>query len=323
MFDKVTTEAIAEIAKKLSVPTASLLAVAEVESGGRVLAKVGEKYEPIIRFEGHYFDRFLRGAPRIEARKAGLASPVPGRVRNPRSQAARWKKLDKAIAINRIAALSSCSWGLGQVMGSHWKWLGYGSVDALVEEARSGVSGQVRLMARYIEKAGLCDALRKQNWRKFARTYNGPGYAKNRYDVKMAQAFTRYRRPAAQQDLPEVADDETRLMFGSRGAEVKKLQKQLSHLGYVLRPDGLFGLVTDRTVRAFQRDNCLEETGIITKAERNLLNASGNRMAASLISLKTGLARSCHWRGRRGLKRFRDKMQGWGEQTLSLLNRFN
>ena len=26
-------------------------------------------------------------------------------------------------------------------MGAHWKWLGYGSVDALVAEARSGFVG--------------------------------------------------------------------------------------------------------------------------------------------------------------------------------------
>jgi hypothetical protein len=43
-------------------------------------------------------------------------------------------------------------------MGAHWAWLGFDSVDALVEEARSGAAGQARLMARYIEKAGLAEA---------------------------------------------------------------------------------------------------------------------------------------------------------------------
>ena len=60
------------------------------------------------------------------------AAPKAGVIRNGRSQSQRWKMLKRAMAINRTAALSSTSWGLGQVMGIHWNWLDYGSVDALV-----------------------------------------------------------------------------------------------------------------------------------------------------------------------------------------------
>jgi len=115
MFDQSQNTSISKIAKILRVPTASLLAVIEVESGGKFQTRVNDRNEPLIRFEGHYFDRFLRGEEREEARNQGLASPVPGRVKNPRTQKARWNLLNKAIAINRIAALSSCSWGAGQV----------------------------------------------------------------------------------------------------------------------------------------------------------------------------------------------------------------
>ena len=60
MFDSEVKKAITKIAGRLDVPLAALLAVAEVESGGRVLAKVGKRREPLIRFEGHYFDRFFK-----------------------------------------------------------------------------------------------------------------------------------------------------------------------------------------------------------------------------------------------------------------------
>ncbi len=276
MFDPETRQAITKIAKRLDVPPAALLAVAEVESAGRTSAPVRGKREPLIRFEGHYFDRFLRGEKREKARKLGLARPRAGRVKNPRAQSRRWDMLDRAIAINRTAALSSCSWGLGQVMGSHWQWLGYGSADALVAEARNGVAGQVELMARFIEKSGLSEALRKRDWAHFARRYNGPAYRKNRYDTKMAAAYDRYRKLPPSPNLPDAVSEveqaqETVLKFGSRGTKVKELQQMLTERGYPLTVDGLFGLKTDRALRQFQSDTGLEETGIYLKRETQSL----------------------------------------------------
>ncbi len=272
MFDTKTIAAIAPIAEKLDVPLASLLAVIEVESGGRSFATVNGKLEPLIRFEGHYFDRFLKGDALLQARAEGLANPKAGKIRNPRSQVGRWRFLARAIKINRIAALSSVSWGVGQVMGAHWQWLGYGSADALAREARSGLVGQVSVMARYIDKSGLAYALRQQDWTAFARTYNGPAYRKNKYDEKMRLACQRFQKEL-KVALPDVAVDEvdSNLRFGARGAEVKDLQKAMTARGYVLVADGLFGLKTDRTIRQFQRDHMLEETGIVRSKEIELI----------------------------------------------------
>ena len=87
-------------------------------------------------------------------------------------------------------------------MGAHWKWLGYGSVDALVTQARSGLAGQIELMARYIEKAGLIKVLQSRDWATFARNYNGPAYAKYGYDRKMAAAFERHNSAVMHQKPP-------------------------------------------------------------------------------------------------------------------------
>jgi N-acetylmuramidase len=193
MFSKSIIAEITTIASTLGVEPAALLAVAEVESGGKAFANVEQRQEPMIRFEGHYFDRRLSRENREIARKAGLASPVAGRIANPATQAARWRLLDRAVVIDRGAAYESVSWGLGQVMGAHWAWLGYARIDALVAEARSGVAGQARLMARYVEKAGLSPSLRRRDWAAFARGYNGPDYARNGYDRKIAAAYERYR----------------------------------------------------------------------------------------------------------------------------------
>jgi hypothetical protein len=193
MFSRSVVTEITAIAATLGVEPAALLAVAEVESCGNAFANVGAREEPMIRFEGHYFDQRLSPENREIARKAGLASPVAGRVANPATQVARWRLLERAAAIDRKAAYESVSWGLGQVMGAHWAWLGYASIDALVAEARSGVGGQARLMARYIEKAGLSPSLGRRDWAAFARGYNGPDYARHGYDRKIAAAYELYR----------------------------------------------------------------------------------------------------------------------------------
>jgi hypothetical protein len=117
--------AIEESSDRLDIEPAALMAVVEVESAGRYFATVEGKKEPLIRFEGHYFDRRTSGSARARARLRGVSSPLPAVVKNPASQTARWALLNKAIAINRQAALESTSWGIGQVMGAHWKWLGY------------------------------------------------------------------------------------------------------------------------------------------------------------------------------------------------------
>lgn len=194
MIDFQLRQSVIKIAKQLNLEPAALAAVAHIESGLVPHVLVVGRQEPLIRFEGHYFDRRLTGAAQARARKAGLASPRAGAVKNPATQAARWALLEKARIIDRKAADESTSWGMGQVMGAHWAWLGFVSVDALVAEARSGADGQLRLMARYIVKAGLATALCRQDWKAFARGYNGPGFARNAYDLKLAHAFDRYKR---------------------------------------------------------------------------------------------------------------------------------
>lgn len=271
---------------------AALLAVVEVESAGRIFAQVDGRREPLIRFEGHWFDRLLSPSKRARARQAGLAHPSAGRVANPRGQTARWRLLRRAIALDRTAALSSCSWGLGQVMGFHWKGLGYGSADALVAEARSGSAGQIRLMARFIEDAGLPATLAKRDWHRFARRYNGPAYAKHGYHTRLAAAFARAKRLdlTATPVLPRAEPErEGGLAFGARGPRVRLLQKALSKAGHPLVVDGLFGIRTDRALRSWQGERGAPVTGAVSLGDawhlfgaRDVLRIVMNRVRSSL-----------------------------------------
>ena len=51
---------------ELGVEPAALLAVAEVESNGQAFALIAGQREPLIRFEGHYFNRNLPQSKRAQ-----------------------------------------------------------------------------------------------------------------------------------------------------------------------------------------------------------------------------------------------------------------
>ena len=305
MFGAEAKRAIAARARAMGVEPAALLAVAEVESGGRATARVEGRDEPLIRFEGHYFHRLLPPAKRRRALREGLASPRAGAVRNPRTQAARYRMLARARAIDREAADQSVSWGLGQVMGANWRALGYGSVDELVADARAGVAGQVRLMTRFIEANGLAEPLRARDWRAFARAYNGPAYARHDYHGRMARAHARYRRsganalagddgpspspgsrPAARGRTPDHAGaDRPTLRRGARGESVRDLQILLG-----ARADGAFGPATLAAVRRFQSVKGLTVDGVVGSRTWAALEARAARRA-----FRHGLAAPWRW----------------------------
>ena len=262
MFDKVLKNEIVQIADEHNLDRASLFAVIEVESGGRLTASVGGRNEPLIRFEGHYFYRLLPNSKRNKALARGLASSKAGQVKNPYRQVSRWKLLKRAERIDRDAALQSCSWGCGQVIGSHWRWLGYSSVDGLVSEARSGAGGQLRLMMRYIKKAGLIRKLQSHDWAGFARAYNGPAYRRYNYHIKLRDAWYKHANDDDGSSHPLSRHGMAALRFGSVGDAVRDLQRNLRSLGYFLLVDGDFGPATERMLMAFQKDCRLKADAI-------------------------------------------------------------
>ena len=282
-------QAAKESAARLGVEAHVLAAVAIVESAGRALAIVTGKPEPVIRFEGHYFDRRLDGMQKVAARAAGLSSPLAGAVKNPASQSARWALLERAAAINREAAYESTSFGVGQVMGAHWKWLGYEDVDALVSEARSGLAGQIRLMERFIRKSGLADALRRQDWSSFARGYNGPGFARNGYDRKLAQTVERLKGHVQTSDVIQKGPipDEASLRLGMKGDAVADMQQLLCANGFPTPIDGVFGKESQAALSSFQKAAGLRCDGIYGPQSKAALE--------SALPAAFSLPRLSHW----------------------------
>jgi hypothetical protein len=46
----------------------------------------------------------------------------------------------------------------------------------------------------FIKSNKLDTHLRKHDWARFARGYNGPGYAENKYDEKLARAYAKHSK---------------------------------------------------------------------------------------------------------------------------------
>lgn len=305
MFDPNSRQAIAGIARGLGVEPAALLAVAEIESAGKPFAMVHGRPMPLIRWECHYFYRLLPPMLRAQGVAARLAHPRAGTIPNPASQEARYNMLERGKQIHEEAALSSCSWGLGQVMGSHWKALGFGSIQQFVTTACSGVAGQTELMARFIKRHGLTTALKQRNWTAFAKAYNGPAYRANRYDAKMANAYMRYLGKApppgvatpilvdyaasAEQVLASApAEPEFLLRSGSSGPAVRELQDILRRAGYFVYIDGNYGAATVKAVAEFQRRSGLNPTGGVDAETRARLGGRQMETVAPWWSKRTG-----------------------------------
>lgn len=258
MFDLNDIKELEKIAKRLKIETEVLLAITEVESNGVVSATVNGEKKPLIRWEGHYFDKLIPNELRDKARKQKLASPKMGGIPNPKSQTGRYQILEKAKLLDVEAAISSCSWGVGQVMGAHWKKLGFSSAEELETVATSGLTGQVELMARYIQKFGLVDECQRKDFAGFARGYNGPAYKRFKYDTKMQAAYNRYKK-----NVSVDASDTDLIKMGMKGSKVRELQRLLVRAGFPVNIDGDFGPTTKTAVQNFQRSHKLKADGIV------------------------------------------------------------
>jgi len=175
-------------AEKLGVSIGHINMLLKVESGGRSFDNRGR---PVILFEPHIFHRRTKGkwSPSSFSYSKWGARPYP------KSFDGRWEQMGQAAQRDRVAALESASWGLFQVMGFHWHSLGYESVHAFAVAMATGEPAQLDAMVRFIIQNGLAPALRQcragdpNSCRAFARGYNGAGFEKNRYHIKMAEAL--------------------------------------------------------------------------------------------------------------------------------------
>lgn len=199
---------------------------------------------PTILFERHVFHRETNG--KFDTKAPDLSNPRAGGYGT--SGANQHDRLARAIDLQREAALRSTSWGLGQVMGFNAQMVGFADVGSMVAAMQASEDHQLGAMLAFIKATKLHTALQKEDWTTFARRYNGPEFAKNRYDTKLKAAFERFSS-----DLPDV---------GVRAAQIGLMYRGF-HPGTI---DGLFGRRTSDALQRYQESVGLPRTGKLDAA---------------------------------------------------------
>lgn len=239
----------------LDVEPEALWAVKVVESGQ--WGSFFKDGRPPILFERHIF--FKKTGGRFAAKHPDLCNKVPGGYG--KAGMAQYDRLERAMGLDRAAALESASFGAFQLMGMNWKDLKYDSVDDLVRRLLT-VEGQLDGLIRFIRRNKIDDELRPpHNWAGFARVYNGPKFRDNDYDGKLKRAYDAARQngmggPSA------TASGRPTLKLGDDGTAVEELQQLLNErIMAGIAVDGDFGPATRDAVMDFQSRMGLDVDG--------------------------------------------------------------
>lgn len=179
---------IPRIGAKIGVGEDEIHAFMDVESSGSGFDSLNR---PKMLFEPHVFYRILGpGKKRDLAVAKGLAYEKWGTKPYPSNS---YPRLSDAMEIDETAALKSASWGLGQILGENHSIVGYKTPQAMVKAFMEDEENHLAAMVQFLISRGIDDDLRNHNWAAVARVYNGPSYAKNAYDSRLAKAFAKWK----------------------------------------------------------------------------------------------------------------------------------
>lgn len=164
---------------------AALHAVIDVESSGHGFSSVTGKI--IIQFEPQWFKREKPDWKNYVECHTWQTNKVS-------NQTLEWIAFNDAFSIDKDATMQSTSIGLMQVMGFHYKALGFKTVGAMWDFAKESEANQLELGIRFIKSNPELDgALKNKKWSIFAYFYNGKNYKEFHYDSRLGFSYTHYK----------------------------------------------------------------------------------------------------------------------------------
>ena len=181
-----------QIIKKLSlqfgIEAAALASFIMTETGGKGFDDKTGKI--LIQFEPKWFKKHVPYAP------SGLWS-----VNKVDVQSKEWIAFNDAFSKNKDAAMESTSIGLGQIMGFHFKRLGFKSVGEMWDHAKKSLENQVWQICQFIQTdRDLKQAIIFKDWHKIAKIYNGSGYlelskkiGREPYNITMEKNYAKFK----------------------------------------------------------------------------------------------------------------------------------
>jgi hypothetical protein len=239
--------------KRLNVTEAHIRVVIAVEASGSGFLG---KYEndprlPKILFEAHIFSRETSG--RFDENHPTLSRPHWSRELYS-SGIKEHDRLREAASLDFNAAYRAASWGLFQIMGFNHKAAGYDNLFDFIGVQYVSEGMQLNCGVNFILSNGFEKYLQLEDWHKFAEGYNGPEYEKNRYHIKLAEAYERYKSENVEHN-----------------SGIKDIQRALNRVGFNLVEDGILGSRTETALREFQEAKGLTVDGICGPETRRAL----------------------------------------------------
>lgn len=243
---------VADTVAALAIGDAALWAVIQVETAGSGFI---DSRKPAILFERHKFSAAT--GHQFDATHPGISNKQAGGYGAAGEH--QYQRLREACSLNAKAALESASWGLGQVMGSNATSLGYSSVQEFVRQMCASEGQQLRAMMLFMQQNHLGPLLAHADWTEFARRYNGPNFALNKYDQKLAQRFVAMKAGPK----PDLRVRTAQLML-----------RYLCKADAALDPgrvDGWMGRITRSAISEFQHKHGLPDDGALDDATLDAL----------------------------------------------------
>lgn len=177
MSKKLTRSQTEELAKKNGYEFAMLQSIINVESGGHGFDPKTGKI--IIQFEKSWFKRKKADWLKDTKNTVWQSDQVGNQV-------SEWKYFNSAFYSDPNAAMESTSIGMMQVMGFHYKSLGFKTVGAMWDYAQESEANQVDLAIRFIKNNPKLDkAVKEKNYRIIAYYYNGEQYEMFNYHTRL------------------------------------------------------------------------------------------------------------------------------------------
>jgi len=181
-----------EAARSLNCEAAAVKAVAAVESAGHGFLASGK---PKILFESRVFSRETEHKydhlfPDISSRHQKRALYRGGED--------EYKRLKKAMLLDRTAALRSASWGKFQILGLNFHMAGQPSLSSFIGAMFQSEGAHLDAFCAFVTSRHLVTALRSHDWASFAERYNGTGYSEKHYDRRIKEEYDRARAAGPQ-----------------------------------------------------------------------------------------------------------------------------
>jgi len=180
MSKSITKSQIENIAAWAGIEYAALRAIMMVEGSGSGYDPATGKIK--IQFEPHWYRRLD-----AEDGESGGGVWEDNKVE---TQPGEWQAFNDAFKKDPDAAMMATSWGIMQVLGLHFRLLGFLSVDAFVDFAKVSEENQLKLGVMFIRKnTRLYDAVRVKDWETFAYYYNGKDHKRHDYSGRLQRAY--------------------------------------------------------------------------------------------------------------------------------------